>query len=149
MDFFFQSKENEISHKQQRAPTQSDFVDETFYHQIEERAKKADQDRREAARRARDYYHRQSSELNVCFDTDNQTIFTLQPIPLNSSISTDKKVKIELDEKDTPAFPISSSSSDTKDSKEEEEPLPPRHQRSYEKRILFYIIISSCYLEKH
>lgn len=78
--------------------SQSDFVDEIFYHEIEERAKKADQERREAARRARDHYHRQ---LNVCFDTDNQTIFTLQPMPLNRTAPADKKVPI-------PAFPLTS-----------------------------------------
>jgi len=101
--------------KQQRSSlqiSQSDFVDEIFYHEIEERAKKADQERREAARRARDYYHRQSSQLNVCFDTDNQTTFMLQPMILNASHRTtpvEKKVDIELDEKEIPAFPLFSS----------------------------------------
>ncbi|CAF1446928.1 unnamed protein product [Rotaria sp. Silwood1] len=109
------SKENEIFQKQQRSQTnpivitQSDFVDEIFYHEIEKRAKKAEQERREVARRARDLFHQQSSQINVCFDTDNQTIFTLQSIPLNSSNRTtlmEKNIAIELEEKEIPAFPI-------------------------------------------
>ncbi|CAF5171978.1 unnamed protein product, partial [Rotaria magnacalcarata] len=109
------SKENEIFQKQKRPQTtsmpisQSDFVDEIFYHQIEKRAKQADQERREAARRARDLFHRQSVELNVCLDTDKHTEFTLQPIPLNSSnrtIPKEKKLEIEVEENETPAFPI-------------------------------------------
>ncbi|CAF3312306.1 unnamed protein product [Rotaria socialis] len=111
------SKENEIFQKQKRPQTtsipisQSDFVDEIFYHEIEKRAKQADQERREAARRARDLFHRQSVELNVCLDTDKHTEFTLQPIPLNSSnrtIPKEKKleIEIEVEENKTPAFPI-------------------------------------------
>jgi hypothetical protein len=90
---------------------QSDFVDESFYHELEERAKKADHERREAARRARDYFHRQSSQLNICFDTDDNTTFALQPIPLNANnrtIPIEKKVEIEFDERETPAFPTPS-----------------------------------------
>ena len=100
--------------KQQSSPLpicQSDFVDESFYHELEERAKKADQERREAARRARDCFHRQSSQLNICFDTDDHTTFALQPIPLNANnrtIPTEKKIQIEFDERETPAFPTPS-----------------------------------------
>ncbi|CAF1441452.1 unnamed protein product [Rotaria sordida] len=112
------SKESEIFQKQQQQQrsqtnsipiSQSDFLDEIFYHEIEKRAKKAEQERREVARRARDLFHRQSSQLNIDFDTNNQTNFILQSIPLNSSnrtISMKKNVEIELDEKEIPAFPI-------------------------------------------
>ncbi len=100
-------------HKQQQRPSlqipQSDFVDEIFYHEVEERAKKADQEKREAARRARDYYHGQSLQPNICFDTDHQTTFTLQPIPLNRTIQFENKVDIEFDDRQIPAFPLSSS----------------------------------------
>lgn len=97
------TKENELLQKQSRSSSQlsqSDFVDEVFYHEIEERAKKADRERREAARRARDFYNRHSSLSNICFDTDNDSIIELHPMPLNSSIrSTSKR------ETDIPAFP--------------------------------------------
>jgi len=105
-----QNKENEVIHKQQQHPllqvSQSDFVDEIFYHEVEERAKKADQEKRETARRARDYYHGQSLQPNVCFDTNKQITFTLQPIPLNRTIPFENKVDIELDDRETPAFPL-------------------------------------------
>ncbi|CAF0939719.1 unnamed protein product [Adineta ricciae] len=108
------SKESEFLQKQRSQPsplhiTQSDFVDELFYHEIEQRAKKADQDRREAAQRARDYIHRQSSQSNVCFDTNDHITFTLQPIVLtsaNRSVPIEKKIEIEHDDRDIPAFPI-------------------------------------------
>lgn len=105
MVLFVQSKENEILHKQPRcstAITQSDFVDETFYHRLEERAKKADQERRETARRARDYYHRHSSQENLDFDTNDQQLFTMEPILLN-------REKIEDIDREIPAFPLLSS----------------------------------------
>lgn len=89
--------------------SQSDFVDEIFYHEVEKRAKKADQERREAARRARDLFHRQSLELNTDFDTDRNTEFTLQPMLLNSSnraAPLEKKLEIEIEDKEIPAFPI-------------------------------------------
>lgn len=89
---FIQSKENEMLQKPPRSSTtisQSDFVDEMFYHRLEERAKKADQDRREAARRARDYYHRE----NLTLDTNDQQLFTMEPILLNR-------------EEEIPAFPL-------------------------------------------
>ena len=98
---FVQSKENEMLHKPPRPSTaisQSDFVDEMFYHRLEERAKKADQDRRDTARRARDYYHRYSSQENLDFDTNNQELFTMEPIPLN-------REKIEDIDREIPAFP--------------------------------------------
>lgn len=110
-----QSKEHEIFQKQQRSQTssiqisQSDFVDEVFYHEIEKRAKKAEQERREVARRARDFFHRQSSQTNTCFDTDDQITFALQPIPLNSSnrsVPIEKKTEFDFEENDTPAFPV-------------------------------------------
>ncbi|CAF2828126.1 unnamed protein product [Rotaria sp. Silwood2] len=114
------TKENEMFQKQQQQQqqrsqnnlipiSQSDFVDEIFYHEIEKRAKKADQERREVARRARDLFHRQSSQINVCFDTDNEKKIILQSIPLNSSnrtTSIEKNVEIEFEEKEIPAFPI-------------------------------------------
>lgn len=99
--FCLQSKENEILQKQQ-SRCQSDFVDEVFYHRLEERAKKADQERRETARRARDSYHRQTSSP--------QTIFTMEPIPLT-------REKFGEIDRDTPAFPVVSCVED--DNKEE------------------------------
>ncbi len=69
-----------------------------FYREIEERAKKADRERRETARRARDNFQRNSLQLNVCFDTDNHTTILLQPPPLNSTNKTtnEKNIHIEL-----------------------------------------------------
>ncbi|CAF4710792.1 unnamed protein product, partial [Rotaria sp. Silwood2] len=87
---------------------QIDTVDEIFYREIEERAKKADRERRETARRARDNFRRNSSQLNVCFDTDDQTTIFFQPSPLNLSNKTNqesknvKKIPIEFIEKNLP-----------------------------------------------
>lgn len=67
---------------------------------MEERAKKADQERRETARRARDSYQRQSTPST--FNTDDQTIFTMEPILLT-------REKFEEIDRDTPAFPVISS----------------------------------------
>ncbi|CAF0930295.1 unnamed protein product [Adineta steineri] len=143
--------ENEILQKQQQQQqqqqhsqpsplqiSQSDFVDEIFYHEIEQRAKKADQDRREAAQRARDYFHRQSSssQLDPCFDTDEHITFALQPIILKTSnriISNEKKNDIEFDESETPAFPIfSSDESTTLENNHESQPtiVPNDQQRT-------------------
>ena len=93
--------------QQQRTPSSpqishSDIADEIFYREIEERAKKADRERREIARRARDSFHRNSLQLNVCFDTDNHTTILLPPPPLNSSnkinreATNEKKIDIEF-----------------------------------------------------
>jgi hypothetical protein len=90
---------------------QTDIVDEIFYREIEERVKRADRERRETARRARDNFHRNSMQLNVCFDTDNHTTILLQPPPLNLSntinreTSKEKKIHIEFIEKNSPISP--------------------------------------------
>lgn len=45
----------------------------------------------------------------MCFDTDNSTQFTLQPMILNSSNRTksiETKLDFGLEEKKTPAFPV-------------------------------------------
>lgn len=112
------NKESELLQQQQQQQQQkdqrfylsvdnmlSDTVDEIFYHEIKERAKKADRERREAARRARDNLRRNSVQLNVCFDTDTHSTLLFQPTPLNSSNTTKKKpstektIHIELVEK--------------------------------------------------
>ncbi len=109
---FYKNKESEVFQQQQRSHsspkmTQNDVIDEIFYREIEERAKKADQERREIARRARDNFHQNSLQLNVCFDTDNHTTILLQPPPLNLSkkITNEKKIHIELVDKKSPIIP--------------------------------------------
>lgn len=74
-----------------------------------ERAKKADQERREVARRARDSFRRNSSQLNVCFDTDNHARIIFQPSPsnpsnkTNSDIENDRKTQTPSTGKHSPA----------------------------------------------
>ncbi len=84
-------------------PSHNDSVDEQFYREIEERAKQADRERRDAARRARDNFQRNSLQLNVCFDTDNHTTILLQPSPLNPTNKTtnERNIQIELVDKKT------------------------------------------------
>lgn len=118
--------------QQQRAsppPLEGDTIDDTFYYEIEERAKKADQERRETARRARNNYHKNSLQLNVCFDTDNHTTLLLQPPPLNSSnkinreTTNEKKIHIEFVGK-KPPISRSSSVNDAKKQIIEQEQSP-------------------------
>ena len=114
---------------QQQRSHPSDIVDEVFYQEIEERAKKADQERREIARRARDNFHRNSMQLNVCFDTDNHTTILLQPPPLNTSNKTnrdttnEKKIHIEFIET-KPSIMSPSSINDLKKITTEQEQIP-------------------------
>ncbi|UJR33130.1 hypothetical protein I4U23_020587 [Adineta vaga] len=110
-------KESELLQQSKSSPSpqisQNDVIDEMFYLEVEERAKKAEQERREIARRARDSFHRNSSQLNICFDTDNHTTILLQSPPLNSSdkinreSTNNKQIHIELIDKKT--SPIQSS----------------------------------------
>ncbi|CAF3810944.1 unnamed protein product [Adineta steineri] len=115
---------------------QSDIVDEIFYREIEERAKQADRERREVARRARDSYLKHSSQLNVCFDTDNHTTI-LQPPPLNSSNKSnppinEKKIHIEFVEKKPLKLQSSSMDNLRKEPIEQEKSptTPVEHPRS-------------------
>ncbi len=103
-----QDKETEVLQQQQRS-LPNDVVDELFYHELEERAKKADRERRETARRARDNFQRNSLQLNVCFDTDNHATILFQPPPLNFSNKTtkEKNIQIELVDTKLPATPNS------------------------------------------
>ncbi len=109
-----------------------------FYYEIEERAKKADRERREAARRARDNFHRNSLQLNVCFDTDNHTTILLQPPPLNSSnkinreTTNEKNIHIEFIGKKSPVSRSSSVNNSKKEIIEQEQsPLTiVEHHRS-------------------
>lgn len=92
-----------------RSNTQNDVIDEAFYHEIEERAKQADRERRETARRARDNFHRNSIELNVCFDSENSNSILLETSPFNSSStisresSNEKNIQIEFVENKSPS----------------------------------------------
>ncbi|CAF2113186.1 unnamed protein product [Rotaria magnacalcarata] len=94
------NKEIEVLQQQQKSyyateTPQNETVDEIFYRELAERAKKADQERREIARRARDSFRRNSSQLNVCFDTDNHTTILFQPSPLNPSNKANQATKNE------------------------------------------------------
>ncbi|CAF3145998.1 unnamed protein product [Rotaria socialis] len=113
------NKEIEVLQQQQQQQQQKSYyaietpqnetVDEIFYRELAARAKKADQERREIARRARDSFRRNSSQLNVCFDTDNHTTILFQPSPLNSSnkanqaTKNENKIHIQLTDKHTSA----------------------------------------------
>lgn len=78
------------------------MVDEEFYREIEERAKKADRDRRETARRARDQFQRNTIELNVCFDTDLPSADT----PIMRESCNEKHIPIEVIETDRKPMPV-------------------------------------------
>ncbi|CAF1379370.1 unnamed protein product [Rotaria sordida] len=106
-----------------------DTVDEVFYRETEERAKKADRERREIARRARDNFRRNSSQLNVCFDTDNHTTILFQSSPLNPTNKinqenkNEKKFPTELIKNNLPVS-TNSSINDSKKVTIEQEQVP-------------------------
>ncbi|CAF4639725.1 unnamed protein product [Rotaria sp. Silwood1] len=138
------NKGNEVLQQQQQRSSlsipmpQIDTVDEIFYREIEERVKKADRERRETARRARDNFRRNSSQFNVCFDTDNHTTIFFQPSSLNSSnkinqkSKNERKIPIEFIGNNVP-IPTNSSINDSKIITIEQESLPltiVEHNRS-------------------
>ena len=123
---------------------QTDVIDEMFYLKVAERAKKAEQERREIARRARDNYHRNSAQINVCFDTDNHATVVLQPPPLNTSD------KINRESENGKQIQIEVTSKESRDQDDQLLIKDTEHQRSSvtNSHILFTSVSSHIYSSK-